>query len=84
MHAWDEPAETLLALAPARGAPLLMPTLGQPVEPAQHDGRVQPWWRGVDQRGAAAPAAQAKPSAPPGQAAPAAEALPKGMPWPID
>jgi len=44
MHAWDQPAETLLSLGPAAGAQLLMPRLGEPVEPAQ--GReVEPWWR---------------------------------------
>jgi L-ascorbate metabolism protein UlaG (beta-lactamase superfamily) len=44
MHAWDQPAETLLTLGPAAGAQLLMPRLGEPVEPAQ--GReVEPWWR---------------------------------------
>lgn len=44
MHAWDQPAEVLLTLADAAGAQLLMPRLGEPVEPAQ--GRdVEPWWR---------------------------------------
>jgi|SRR5579862_7076709 len=44
MHAWDQPAEALLALAGPAGAQLLMPRLGEPVEPAQ--GRdVEPWWR---------------------------------------
>jgi L-ascorbate metabolism protein UlaG (beta-lactamase superfamily) len=47
MHAWDEPAETLLKLAPQQGVHLLMPQLGQPVEPAQVDS-VTPWWRGVE------------------------------------
>ncbi len=71
MHAWDEPADTLLALAEPLGVPLLMPTLGQPVEPAQAAGRaVQPWWRGVDS-GQAAPAQPEPP-------------LPGAMPWPVD
>jgi L-ascorbate metabolism protein UlaG (beta-lactamase superfamily) len=44
MHAWDQPAETLLTLGAGAGAQLLMPRLGEPVEPAQ--GRdVEPWWR---------------------------------------
>ncbi len=47
MHAWDEPAETLLKLAPQQGVHLLMPQLGQPVEPNQVDS-VTPWWRGVE------------------------------------
>ena len=37
MHAWDEPAETLLRLAPQQGVHLVMPQLGQAVEPAQVD-----------------------------------------------
>jgi len=49
MHAWDDPAETLLALGPKRGVPLVMPRLGEPVEPA-HVERVSPWWRAVDGR----------------------------------
>jgi L-ascorbate metabolism protein UlaG (beta-lactamase superfamily) len=47
LHAWDEPAETLFAQAPQRGVPLLMPRLGEPVEPA-HAPTVVPWWRGID------------------------------------
>ena len=71
MHAWDEPADTLLALAEPLGVPLLMPTLGQPVEPAQAPGRaVQPWWRAVDS-GVAAPPQPEQP-------------LPAAMPWPVD
>jgi L-ascorbate metabolism protein UlaG (beta-lactamase superfamily) len=34
IHAWDEPAETLVKLAPT-DAPLLMPRLGEPIEPGQ-------------------------------------------------
>lgn len=44
MHPWDQPAETLLTLAPAAGARLLMPRLGEPLEPAR-GGDVEPWWR---------------------------------------
>jgi len=72
MHAWDEPAESLLALAPQRGVPLLMPRLGEPVEPVRLD-KVAPWWRAVDSR-AVQPAAPDRP----------AMTLPKTMPWPID
>ena len=43
MHAWDDPAERLFAQG-LEG--LLMPRLGQPVEPAGTDV-VEPWWRGV-------------------------------------
>jgi len=44
MHAWDQPAETLLRLAGAAGAQLVMPRLGEPIEPA-HGRDVEPWWR---------------------------------------
>src|SRR3982075_2018124 len=47
MHAWDQPAETLLELGPKTGARLVMPRLGEPIEPAHAQG-VTPWWRGVD------------------------------------
>ncbi len=47
MHAWDEPAEALLRLAPAQGVQLLMPQQGEPVEPVQVD-QVTPWWRAVE------------------------------------
>jgi L-ascorbate metabolism protein UlaG (beta-lactamase superfamily) len=72
MHDWDQPAETLLASAAAKGARLLMPRLGEPVEPA-HDHHVVPWWREVD-------------LPQPRRRSPAATAItwPKGMPWPFD
>lgn len=72
MHAWDEPAETLLSLAPAQGVSLLMPRLGEAVDPAiaQQGGRVDPWWR-VAPRGPAAAGAASTP-------------LPRQMPWPFD
>jgi L-ascorbate metabolism protein UlaG (beta-lactamase superfamily) len=58
MHAWDEPAETLVRLAPARDAQLVMPRLGQSVEPARAPDRgpeSDPWWREVrDTAGVAA------------------------------
>jgi L-ascorbate metabolism protein UlaG (beta-lactamase superfamily) len=47
MHAWDQPAERLLDLAARGGVPLLMPRLGEPVEPT-HVGAVAAWWRAVD------------------------------------
>jgi L-ascorbate metabolism protein UlaG (beta-lactamase superfamily) len=49
LHAWDEPAETLLELAPRQGVHLVLPRLGEAVHPALADG-VRPWWRGVDTR----------------------------------
>ncbi|HEX2584814.1 MAG TPA: hypothetical protein VHL14_06770, partial [Steroidobacteraceae bacterium] len=47
MHAWDQPAERLLEIAPQTSAQLLMPMLGQAVEP-EHAEKVNPWWREVD------------------------------------
>ncbi len=72
MHAWDQPAETLFTLGPKRGAQLLMPLLGAPIEPADAT-RLTPWWRAVDTpRGSeAATVSQAT-------------TLPKSMPWPLD
>lgn len=46
VHAWDEPAERLLEVAPKRGVQLVMPMLGAPVEPSRVD-KVEPWWRSV-------------------------------------
>jgi len=71
VHDWDEPAETLLALAPKHGARLVMPRLGEAVEPSRVDG-VTPWWREVA-RGAAPVATEPEPLS-----------LPKSLPWPID
>jgi L-ascorbate metabolism protein UlaG (beta-lactamase superfamily) len=70
MHAWDQPAEVLYAHARDRGAQLVMPRLGEPVEPA-HAGIVSPWWRAVN----AAPSKATRASR---------MTLPKSTPWPID
>ncbi len=48
MHAWDQPADLLVESGSKAGARLLMPKLGQAVEPILADGRVDPWWRTVD------------------------------------
>jgi L-ascorbate metabolism protein UlaG (beta-lactamase superfamily) len=72
MHAWDQPAEALLELAPKAGAQLAMPRLGEPVEPA-HAEAAKPWWRAVDTI-----AQEPKPQPP------VTTTLPKAMPWPID
>ena len=72
VHDWDAPAETLLALGPKQGAQLVMPRLGEAVEPSRAEV-VTPWWRAVDTRGARAPAPETE-----------AMTLPKAMPWPID
>jgi L-ascorbate metabolism protein UlaG (beta-lactamase superfamily) len=44
LHAWDEPAETLLSLAAPAGARVLTPPLGRPFEPSLTEGP-SPWWR---------------------------------------
>jgi L-ascorbate metabolism protein UlaG (beta-lactamase superfamily) len=72
IHAWDQPAERLLELAPRTGAQLLMPMLGQPVEPAHADAP-KPWWRDVD-------STSAKIMTDPTQKS----ALPASAPWPLD
>lgn len=71
MHAWDQPAEVLLERGAKAGARLVMPRLGEPVEP-ERAPVVLPWWRSVD----TVPAKQAP-------QAPADEPL-KAMPWPLD
>jgi L-ascorbate metabolism protein UlaG (beta-lactamase superfamily) len=74
MHAWDQPADVLFEHAPKQTSPLLMPRLGEAVEPSR-ELALTPWWRAVDAPGAAAAAAAAT-------VVPAT--LPKSMPWPID
>ena len=46
-HAWDEPAERVVAAAGAGGTRLVMPRPGESVEPAAAPATVQPWWRSV-------------------------------------
>ena len=73
VHDWDEPAETLIALAPSRGVQLVMPRLGEPVEPSRVES-VVPWWREVGSGSRSdAPATPVEPMT-----------LPKQMPWPAD
>jgi len=79
LHAWDEPAETLLRLASSRGTELVMPLLGQPVEPARVSA-VTPWWRSVaalDTKPNQIPSAEEPPSLPP-------LADQSGVQWPLD
>jgi L-ascorbate metabolism protein UlaG (beta-lactamase superfamily) len=73
MHDWDEPVETLLAMGPKQAAQLLMPRLGQAVEPGQ-EFALAPWWR----EGAAP--APARPRVAPAEPV----AMPKTVPWPLD
>lgn len=74
LHDWDQPAETLLELGPKQGAQLLMPRLGEAVEPA-HGEPATPWWRAADAPGRR----RGKPAAPDDPAR-----LPQAMPWPLD
>ena len=73
MHAWDEPAETLLALGAKRGVPLVMPQLGEPVEPG-HVERVSPWWRALERQ----------PRLPVAAATRGPVKVPTRLPWPFD
>ena len=72
MHDWDEPAEVLLRLG--QNVPLLMPELGDVVEPSR-SGAPAPWWR---QHG--------KLLAPPRDPAPSEPELDPNAPiaWPLD
>jgi hypothetical protein len=72
MHAWDQPAEVLLELGPKSGARLVMPHLGESIEPA-HEKRIEPWWRGIDTM-----------AREPAREAPVETGMLKAMPWPID
>ncbi len=46
LHGWDEPAETLMALAQEQRARIITPRLGAALEPERIEG-VTPWWREV-------------------------------------
>jgi L-ascorbate metabolism protein UlaG (beta-lactamase superfamily) len=70
LHAWDDPVETLLQLAPGSGAQLALPRLGQPFEPS-HEQKHELWWRGLDERAGKKPRSRAT-------------RIPKQVPWPLD
>ncbi len=72
MHAWDQPAERLLELSTRSRARLMMPRIGEPVEPDEASGRVEPWWRSVEGV-----------EGPPGPARDDGK-LSSAMPWPMD
>jgi L-ascorbate metabolism protein UlaG (beta-lactamase superfamily) len=84
LHAWDYPAEVLYAAREQAPGSLLMPQLGEPVEPAQeHDP--MPWWRVVD--ASSTPIARTLPSRtlPGASSEPDASAVPApAVPWPFD
>jgi L-ascorbate metabolism protein UlaG (beta-lactamase superfamily) len=72
MHDWDQPAEQLYGRAQTLSAPLLMPRLGEPVEPAQPTP-LSPWWRTVDAAGGAMAPQQNS-----------SGKLPRILSWPLD
>src|SRR5450432_806014 len=81
IQAWDEPAETLVRLAPARSVELVMPQLGEAVEPARALA-VRPWWRAIA-------ALESKPTDGHPHAAEEIPSLPpaadgQGVEWPLD
>jgi L-ascorbate metabolism protein UlaG (beta-lactamase superfamily) len=78
LHAWDEPPETLVRLAPEKGVHLVMPRLGEPVEPSRVD-QVTPWWRLAEGAEAVTKPERIEPP-PPGEA-PEIDAT---VQWPID
>ncbi|MFK2876635.1 MBL fold metallo-hydrolase [Rhodanobacter hydrolyticus] len=76
-HAWDEPVEDLLALADPNGTALLLPRLGEPVEPVERR-EVQPWWRHGQPVGDRSSTRSGSPE-------PAInEQLSDQLPWPLD
>jgi L-ascorbate metabolism protein UlaG (beta-lactamase superfamily) len=70
MHRWDQPGERLLELAPGSAARLLMPRLGEAVQPL-YSAAAEPWWRAAPE--AAPRGGQSKPVT-----------LPASIPWPLD
>jgi L-ascorbate metabolism protein UlaG (beta-lactamase superfamily) len=77
MHAWDEPANTLLANAPSRDA-LVMPRLGEAVEPKEQRS-AKAWWREGESE-EAHPAEVEKPKEPTQTMA----VQERDLPWPLD
>jgi L-ascorbate metabolism protein UlaG (beta-lactamase superfamily) len=75
MHPWDQPAEVLYERGASGRTRLLMPKLGEAIEPAHASGSVKPWWRAVDSEDR--PQQRAAP-------APTESTLPRAMPWPLD
>jgi L-ascorbate metabolism protein UlaG (beta-lactamase superfamily) len=75
MHPWDQPAEVLYAQGSKSRARLVMPRLGEPIEPARASGTVEPWWRSVDRVPALGETITADSKE---------GALPQSVPWPID
>jgi L-ascorbate metabolism protein UlaG (beta-lactamase superfamily) len=74
LHPWDEPAEVLLKLAPRTSARLLMPKIGQAIEPAL-GLPLTPWWR---------PVTKLEDSVPESDDAPPSPAGANALSWPLD
>ena len=75
LHDWDEPVETLLARAGPADVALLLPRLGQPVEPVRAGEYITPWWREQSAR---------EKGQPPTPATELPAKLPKAVAWPLD
>ncbi|HMN20972.1 MAG TPA: MBL fold metallo-hydrolase [Ottowia sp.] len=78
LHDWDQPVETLLTLPLPERAQLLLPRLGQAVEPA-HGSAPEPWWRAAGRSAPEIPAV-----AGPGPAPHPATAQAPAASWPLD
>ena len=76
-HAWDEPVETLLSLADPQRVHLLLPRLGETVEPVQQRP-VTPWWRNAGK------ATHAQNIEPDSAEASTTDRLARSVPWPLD
>lgn len=79
LHDWDQPVETLLTLPLPERAHLLLPRLGQAVEPARGP-LAAPWWRGAVE---ATNSAQQHAAPEPAAHLPAAVDA-SGPSWPLD
>ena len=76
-HAWDEPVETLLSQADPTRAHLLLPRLGEPLEPAERRP-ARPWWRHGGGREAA------RSTGPESQSDDPVDPKEGQLPWPLD
>jgi len=84
MHDWDQPIEALMQAMASGGAHgdlrLLLPQLGDPVEPGRQHTLVTPWWRSVD---GSTPRKPTELDTPPGNEA-EVQALRGQVPFPLD
>ncbi len=75
MHPWDQPAEVLYERGSKGRTRLLMPKLGEAVEPIRDSGVNDPWWRSVD---------LGVEYAHPVPSISKENTMPRDLPWPID